>query len=88
LHADDSRFGKWTTFKSNAPTYQGVQNSWGDVYFDLFQDGNFNFKEGNKEAIWNIEQDPNILGGNNTDVNTSGGFFRNGKMVGTFAMEY
>jgi hypothetical protein len=69
------RFGKWTTFKSNAPTYQGTQNSWGDVYFDLFQDGNFNFKEGNKEAIWNIEQDPNILGGDNTDLNTSGGFF-------------
>jgi len=70
-----SRFGKWTTFKSNAPTYQGPQNSWGDVYFDLFQDGNFNFKEGNKEAIWNIEQDPNILGGDNTDLNSSGGLF-------------
>ena len=70
-----SRFGKWTTFKTNAPTYQGAQQTWGDVYFDLFQDGNFNFKEGNKEAIWNIEQDPIILGGNNTDINTSGGFF-------------
>ena len=70
-----SRFGKWTNFKTNAPTYKGALQSWGDVYFDLFQDGNFNFKEGNKEAIWNIEQDPNILGGNNTDANTSGGFF-------------
>ncbi|MES2777354.1 MAG: RagB/SusD family nutrient uptake outer membrane protein [Bacteroidota bacterium] len=70
-----ARFGKWTTFKTNAPTYQGPQVAWGDAYFDLFQDGNFNFKEGNKEAIWNIEQDPNILGGDNTDVNASGGLF-------------
>jgi hypothetical protein len=70
-----TRFGKWTNFKANAPTYQGPLESWGDVYFDLFQDGNFNYKEGNTEAIWNIEQDPNIQGGDNTDVNTSGGFF-------------
>ena len=70
-----ARFGKWTGFTTNAPTYQGVAKPWGDVYFDLFQDGNFNYKEGNREAIWNIEQDPNILGGDNTDVNSSGGFF-------------
>lgn len=68
-------FGKWANFKTNAPTYQGPLVPWGDVYFDLFQDGNFNYKEGNREAIWNIEQDPDILGGDNTDVNTSGGFF-------------
>lgn len=71
----NARFGKWTGFKTNAPSYQGSLQSWGDVYFDLFQDGNFNFKEGNKEAIWNIEMDPNIIGGNNTDINASGGFF-------------
>ena len=70
-----SRFGKWTSFTSNAPSYQGAYKPWGDVYFDLFQDGNFNFKEGNKEAIWNIEQDPNIIGGDNTDINSSGGLF-------------
>jgi len=70
-----SRFGKWTAFTSNAPTYKGAYAPWGDVYFDLFQDGNFNFKEGNKEAIWNIEQDPTIIGGDNTDVNASGGVF-------------
>jgi starch-binding outer membrane protein, SusD/RagB family len=71
----NARFGKWTGFKTNAPTYQGPLVSWGDAYFDLFQDGNFNYKEGNKEALWNIEQDPNILGGNNADVNASGGLF-------------
>ena len=70
-----SRFGKWTSFASNAPTYQGPYKAWGDVYFDLFQDGNFNYKEGNREAIWNIEQDPGIIGGDNTDVNASGGTF-------------
>ncbi|MBV8252070.1 MAG: RagB/SusD family nutrient uptake outer membrane protein [Chitinophaga sp.] len=70
-----SRFGKWTNFSTNAPTYQGAYKPWGDVYFDLFQDGNFNFKEGNAEAIWNIEQSPTIMGGDNTDVNGAGGLF-------------
>jgi hypothetical protein len=45
------------------------------VYWDLFQEGNFNFKEGNKESIWNISQDQVIKGGNNTDVSVSGGNF-------------
>jgi starch-binding outer membrane protein, SusD/RagB family len=70
-----SRFGKWTNFKFSGYTYSGPAQPWGDVYFDLFQDGNFNYSEGNKEAIWNIEQDPKIPGGNNTDVNPGGGFF-------------
>lgn len=74
-HLMTTRFGKWTNFTSNAPTYQGMYQPWGDVYFDLFQDGNFNFREGNQEAIWNIEQDPAVIGANNTDVNASGGFF-------------
>jgi hypothetical protein len=34
-----------------------------------------NWKEGNKEAIWNISQDPTIKGGDNTDVHASGGYF-------------
>lgn len=71
----NARFGKWTGFTTNAPTYQGPAKPWGDLYFDLFQDGNFNFKEGNKESIWNIQQDPNILGGNNLDITNTGGFF-------------
>ena len=70
-----AKFGKWANFTFSGYTYRGAKNPWGDVYFDLFQDGNFNFKEGNKEAIWNIEQDPNIKGGDNADVNTSGGLF-------------
>jgi hypothetical protein len=70
-----ARFGKWTKFVSNAPSYQGPDLPWGDVYFDLFQDGNFNYLQGNKEAIWNIEQDPTVIGGDNTDVNASGGLF-------------
>jgi hypothetical protein len=70
-----SRFGKWTGFKFSGYTYNQAPVSWGDVYFDLFQDGNFNYGEGNKETIWNIEQDPRIIGGDNTDLNVSGGFF-------------
>jgi hypothetical protein len=70
-----ARFGKWTGFTASAPTYQGPDKPWGDVYFDLFQDGNFLYTQGNKEAIWNIMQDPNIIGGDNSDVNASGGLF-------------
>jgi hypothetical protein len=70
-----ARFGKWTGFKFSGYTYNQTPVAWGDVYFDLFQDGNFNYGEGNKETIWNIEQDPKIIGGDNTDINVSGGFF-------------
>ncbi|MBB2147581.1 RagB/SusD family nutrient uptake outer membrane protein [Pedobacter gandavensis] len=70
-----NRFGAFKNFTFSGPTYKGAAKPYGDVYFDLFQDGNFNWVQGNKEAIWNIEQDPNILGGDNVDVNASGGFF-------------
>lgn len=70
-----NRFGAWTGFTFSGPTYSGPAKPYGDVYFDLFQDGNFNWVQGNKEAIWNIEQDPNVIGGDNADVNTSGGLF-------------
>lgn len=70
-----ARFGTKQNFKFSGYTYQGKGKPWGDLYWDLFQEGNFNWKEGNKEAIWNISQDPAIKGGNNTDVNASGGFF-------------
>jgi starch-binding outer membrane protein, SusD/RagB family len=69
-----SRFGVAKNFTFSGYDYQGPASAWGDVYWDLFQEGNFNFKEGNKEAIWNISTDPTIKGGNNLDVNTSGGF--------------
>jgi starch-binding outer membrane protein, SusD/RagB family len=70
-----AKFGPWASFKFAGYTHRGPLVPWGDAYFCLFQDGNFNYKEGNKEAIWNIEQDPNIKGGNNTDVDVSGGQF-------------
>jgi len=70
-----ARFGVAKTFTFSGYDYQGPASAWGDVYWDLFQEGNFNFKEGNKEAIWNISQDPTIKGGDNLDVSTSGGNF-------------
>ena len=70
-----ARFGVAKNFTFSGYDYQGPASAWGDVYWDLFQEGNFNFKEGNKEAIWNISQDPTIKGGDNLDLNTSGGFF-------------
>ncbi len=70
-----ARFGTGKSFTFSGYTYQGAAKPWGDVYWDLFQEGSMNWKEGNKEAIWNIEQDPTIKGGDNADVNTSGGLF-------------
>ena len=70
-----ARFGVAKTFTFSGYDYRGPASAWGDVYWDLFQEGNFNFKEGNKEAIWNISQDPTIKGGDNLDVSTSGGNF-------------
>lgn len=60
-----AKFGKWASFTFTGYTYKGPKVPWSDTYFCLFQDGNFNFKEGNKEAIWNLSQDPTIKGGNN-----------------------
>lgn len=69
-----TRFGAWKNFTFTGYDFKGPYMPWGDVYFDLFQDGNFNWKDGNKECIWNIQQDLKILGGGN-DANTSGGLF-------------
>ena len=60
------RFGVRTNFTFNGYTYQGPQKPWGDVYWDLFQEGNMNWKEGNHESIWNIQRSPTILGGGQT----------------------
>ncbi|WP_084291147.1 RagB/SusD family nutrient uptake outer membrane protein [Pedobacter nyackensis] len=70
-----SRFGLSTGFKFSGYDYRGAGLPWGDVYWDLFQEGNMNWKEGNKEAIWNVSQDPTIKGGDNIDVHAQGGFF-------------
>ncbi|MDR3217364.1 MAG: RagB/SusD family nutrient uptake outer membrane protein [Dysgonamonadaceae bacterium] len=59
------RFGVRTDFTFNGYDYQGPQEPWGDVYWDLYQEGNMNWSEGNREAIWNIEMDVKILGGGN-----------------------
>lgn len=42
----------------------------GDVYWDLFQRGNQNRKSGNKEAIWVIQIETDVIGGGGS---TSGG---------------
>jgi hypothetical protein len=59
------RFGTRANFTFNGYDYQGPQEPWGDVWWDLFQEGNMNHSEGNKEAIWNIEMDFKIPGGGN-----------------------
>ena len=53
-----SRFGRRSTFTP------------GDVYWDLFQRGNQNRTSGNREAIWVIQIETDVIGGGG---NTSGG---------------
>lgn len=66
------RFGTFKNFKFQGYDYRGPAEPWGDVYFDLFQEGNMNWLEGNHEAIWNMEMDFSTLGGGN---NKDGGYF-------------
>ena len=67
------RFGVYKDFTFNGYDYQGENEPWGDVYWDLFREGNMNWLEGNHEAIWNIEMDVATLGGGN--VGRYGGNF-------------
>jgi hypothetical protein len=66
FHLMTERFGNRVNFTFNGYDYQGPQEPWGDAFWDMYQEGNMNWSEGNKEAIWNIEMDVNILGGGNT----------------------
>lgn len=67
------RFGKLKDFTFEGYDYQGEKEPWGDVWFDLFREDNFNRIEGNKECIWNVQFDISIEGGGNE--NGRGGFF-------------
>ena len=67
------RFGKLKDFTFEGYDYQGEKEPWGDVYWDLFRENNFNRIDGNKECIWNVQFDVELQGGGNTVV--SGGNF-------------
>lgn len=60
------RFGKLKDFTFEGYDYQGEKEAWGDVWWDLFREGNFNRVEGNIECIWNVQFDPEIEGGGYT----------------------
>ena len=51
----------------------------GDVYWDLFQRGNQNRKAGNREAIWVIQIETDVIGG--------GGSTSGGSQNGVYALE-
>ena len=57
------RFGKLKDFTWNGYDYRGEYEPWGDVYWDLFREGNLNWIDGNHEAIWNIQLEYNQIGG-------------------------
>lgn len=65
-HLMTERFGTRTNFRFNGYDYQGEYEVWGDVYWDLFQEGNMNWSEGNRECIWNIQMDVDMQGGGKT----------------------
>lgn len=67
------RFGKLKDFTFEGYDYQGEKEAWGDVYWDLFGENNFNRIDGNKECIWNVQFDVELEGGGNTG--NSGGNF-------------
>ncbi len=60
------RFG---TRASEGVTKNGIGSYYadGNVYFDLFQEGNFDYEEGNTEALWTLQNDYTVYhqyGGN------------------------
>ncbi len=62
-----SRFG---TRSVQGAAKNGIDSYYedGDVFFDLFQEGNYDYSEGNTEAIWTLENDYSVYhayGGNN-----------------------
>ena len=62
------RFGQWTDFKFRGYDYSGEAEDWGDYYWDMFRKGNMNWKEGNHEAIWNIQMVFNAIGGGGSSL--------------------
>lgn len=75
------RFGKLKDFTFEGYDYQGEKERWGDVYWDLFRENNFNRIDGNKECIWNVQFDVELEGGGNVGV--SGGNFTMERWIGT-----
>lgn len=75
------RFGKLVNFTFEGYDYQGEKEPWGDVYWDLFREDNFNRIDGNKECIWNVQFDVELVGGGNEG--TSGGNFGLERWIGT-----
>ncbi len=51
------RFGVYKDFEFQGYDHLGPKEPWGDVYWDLFREGNFNRADGNKECIWNGQMD-------------------------------
>lgn len=75
------RFGKLKDFTFEGYDYQGEKEPWGDAWFDLFAEGNFNRIDGNKECIWNVQFDVELEGGGNNTA--SGGNFVLERWIGT-----
>src|SRR3546814_20760373 len=69
------RFGVYKDFTFSGYDYQGAAEPWGEGYWDLFGEGNFNRKSGNRETIWNVQFDVSAKGGGGLDISSNGGEF-------------
>jgi hypothetical protein len=82
LHLMQQRFGNLQNFTYSGYDLTPPKVPWGDVYFDLFHDWNFQYKDGNRETIWNIAFDLNIKGGGGLDESPNGGNFAVSRFYG------
>ncbi len=56
--------------------FGSLQSEPGDVYYDLFRVGNQNRKSGNTEAIWVVQYETNVIGGDNGTSNVYGSGYK------------
>lgn len=62
-HLMTERFGSFKDWEWWGYDRSGPKEPWGDVFWDLSREGNMNWQDGNKEAIFNMQMDFNIDGG-------------------------
>jgi hypothetical protein len=63
-----------SNFKLMTDRFGAKKTENGDVFWDLFRNGNYNRSSGNTEAIWVMQEEHNVAGGEGINLSTSDGF--------------